>query len=107
MYMYEPHESKSIAKATSEKFDGKDFTDWKFEMMRALEVAGLQDVVLGVETAPTDPALLKKWKRKNVIALSALSMNTTRKVHPHINDKEFARDAWDSLHVLREDNPGE
>jgi hypothetical protein len=66
-------------------------------MLRALEVAGLQDMVLGNEVEPNDPALLRKWKRKNVIALSALSTNTTRKVHLHINDKDTAKDAWDSL----------
>ncbi len=60
MLEFEPHESKSLVNATSEKFDGKDFTDWKFEMLRALEVAGLQDMVLGNEVEPNDPVLLRK-----------------------------------------------
>lgn len=55
------------------KFDGKNYRQWKFQMVCALRAKGLFNLVNGTEVKPEDGAALERWNKQDAIAMFTLT----------------------------------
>lgn len=56
------------------KFDGSDFTTWKFQITRLFIANGLLEIINGTRQKPmTAGAVLSAWERESAKAMFAIS----------------------------------
>lgn len=75
-----------------QKFTGKNYSQWRFQVKCALDAKGLFEYADGKKEAPTEAVALEKWKKEDAMALfiisSALDYNQVRLIENYNNSKE-------------------
>lgn len=76
------------------KFNGQDFSIWKFEMLQLLMTHGLEDLIEGIRVRPEDDRAnvnVKMWVKENAKAMSLISSSIERKqLHVHYSQEDVA-----------------
>ena len=56
------------------KFDGKNFNQWLFQMKCALKAKGIYGIATGTEAKPTQPpAEVEEWNKKDALAMCIIT----------------------------------
>ena len=87
------------------KFDGTDFSVWKFEVTQALMAHSLDDMVDGARTRPTgsrDHADVKAWAKDNAKAMSIISSAMDRRQLQNLIMCRTAQEMWAKLTTVYE-----
>lgn len=79
------------------KFDGTDYEIWAKAMGFHLEVAGLWDVVVGLDPRPDDPEDFEEWKALNNKACNIIFNALTRDQQKNVVICEEASEMWTTL----------
>ena len=79
------------------KFDGTDYEIWAKAMGFHLEVAGLWDVVVGLDPRPDDPEDFEEWKALNNKACNIIFNALTRDQQKNVVICEEAAEMWRTL----------
>jgi hypothetical protein len=79
------------------KFDGTDYEIWAKAMGFYLEVAGVWDVVVGLDPRPDDPEEFVEWKVLNTKACNIIFNALTRDQQKNVVICEEAAEMWRTL----------
>lgn len=84
------------------KFDGSDFTTWKFQITRLFIANGLLEFVDGTRKKPADTAELKVWERENAKAMFVISSTMEAKQLKSLITCNTANEMWVKLAKIHE-----
>ena len=69
--------AEKVDVASISKFDGKNYPQWRFQMICVLKAKGVFDITCGIEKRPaateTNAATLAKWSKDDAIAMFTLT----------------------------------
>lgn len=85
-----------------QKFDGSDFTTWKFQITRLFIANGLLEIVNGTSKKPTEEAQIKTWEKENAKAMFAISSSMEAKQLKSLITCETANEMWVKLAKIHE-----
>lgn len=87
------------------KFNGTDFSIWKFEMLQLLMAHGLEDLIEDIRERPEGEranATVKTWVKDNAKAMSLISSSMERKQLQGLITCTTAREMWQTLKGIYE-----
>lgn len=84
------------------KFDGSDFTTWKFQITRLFIANGLLEIVDGTRKKPEEEAQIKLWERENAKAMFLISSSMEAKQLKSLITCETANEMWVRLAKIHE-----
>jgi hypothetical protein len=86
------------------KFDGNDFTTWKFQITRLFVASSLLEIVNGTKKKPasTNQAELSTWERENAKAMFMISSSMEAKQLRSLITCETANEMWLKLSKIHE-----
>lgn len=76
---------------------GGNWTPWKARIVLLLEECDLWEIVEKIVTVPTNTTLLAEFKKKNVKAKRIILDSVKDHIVPHVADKDYAFQMWESL----------
>ncbi len=88
-----------------DKFNGENFSFWKFKMEMVLASMDLWEIVDGFEEAPpsnADPKIIKEYQRHVKKAMSIIGINLVDSQLHHIKRCKGPAEAWKTLCNIRE-----
>lgn len=94
--------SDEITTRHRQKFDGSDFTTWKFQITRLFIANGLLEIVDGTKKKPTDTAQKKIWEREDAKAMFIISSTMEAKQLKSLITCETANEMWVKLAKIHE-----
>jgi Reverse transcriptase (RNA-dependent DNA polymerase)/gag-polypeptide of LTR copia-type/Integrase core domain/GAG-pre-integrase domain/Zinc knuckle len=86
-------------------FNGTNYPIWKRYIQGTFAPKKLWKIVIGKEVKPdskTDPDGAKRWKKKNMAAMTAMIQSCHSSVHEHFLTHHTAYDCWTALQNLYE-----
>lgn len=99
------------------KFDGTNFSSWKFLVMLVIRNNDLEGIVLGTEQAPTpvldanrittNEAEIKAWRRKDISAQTILTATLEQQPLKPLMNCRTSAEMWTRLTTLHEQNARE
>lgn len=84
------------------KFDGNDFTTWKFQITRLFIANGLLEIVDGTKRKPEEAQQKKTWEKENAKAMFLISSSMETKQLKSLITCETANEMWAKLAKIHE-----
>ena len=82
----------------SNKLDGSNYANWKFNMQTVLEASGVWAIVSRYEAKPATAA--QDWEKRKNKAKVFLRMSIKDNIIPHIRDCKTSKETWNILKGL-------
>ena len=82
------------------KFDGTNFTVWKYGVSFLLDSQDLMEYVLGSDKKPVTEKESKEWKSKQSKAVVMLLSSVEKSLHVNLINCSTAKGIWEKLHTL-------
>lgn len=89
-------------KITIEKLNSNNYFSWKFKVKLLLIKEELWEVI--TDELPTSARQLQRWNKKDAKALCTIALNVEDKQLVHVRNKETAKQAWNALKSVFEQN---